>query len=79
MIDLRTLRTDPDALRESQRARGADTGLVDQAIAADQEHREALSNFESLRARQKVLGKEVATAKGEAKQALLAQTKALAA
>ena len=77
MIDLKLLRTDPEAIRESQRLRGANEGLVDDAVAADAAHRDALSNFETLRAQQKSLGKEVAAAKGEAKQALLAQTKTL--
>jgi len=79
VIDLRLLRTDPEQIRQSQRLRGADPALVDQAVAADTAHREALSSFETLRARQKSLGKEVAAAQGEAKQALLAETKELAA
>ena len=78
MIDLKLLRTDPEIIRESQLARLADPGLVDQALAADVTQREALATFEDLRATQKALGKEVATAKGDAKTALLAQTKELA-
>ena len=77
MIDLKLLRSDPEAIRESQRLRGADVTLVDQAVAADVAHRDALNSFETLRAQQKSLGKEVAAAKGEEKQAILARTKAL--
>ncbi|MFD1047462.1 hypothetical protein ACFQ1S_18920, partial [Kibdelosporangium lantanae] len=36
MIDLRTLRDDPEAVRASQRARGEDEGLVDQLLSADE-------------------------------------------
>jgi len=79
VIDVTLLRTNPDAIRESQRLRGASVTLVDDAVAADQAHREALATFETLRARQKALGKEVAAAKGEEKQTLLAETKNLAA
>jgi seryl-tRNA synthetase len=79
VIDLRLLRTDPEAIRVSQRARGENPDLVDQAVAADAAQREALTAFEGLRARQKSIGKDVAAAKGEAKVALLAETKDLAA
>ena len=34
MIDLRELRENPEPYRASQRARGADTDLVDRIIAA---------------------------------------------
>jgi len=78
VIDLKLLRTDPEAIRASQRARGENADLVDQALAADVAQREALAQFEELRARQKSLGKEVAAAKGEEKAALLAETKDLA-
>ncbi|HME46774.1 hypothetical protein, partial [Mycobacterium sp.] len=35
MIDLKLLRENPDAVRESQRARGEDPGLVDALLRAD--------------------------------------------
>ena len=79
MIDLKFLRSDPDAVRASQRARGEDPGVVDQVLEADARHRAALTSFEEARAEQKSLGKEVAQAQGEAKQALLARTKELSA
>ena len=49
------------------------------ALAADERHRSALAAFESARAEQKSFGKQVAQAKGEEKQALLAEVKDLAA
>lgn len=78
MIDLRLLREHPDVVRASQRARGDDEGQVAQALAADDARRAALSEFESLRAEQKRMSKQVSAAKGEEKQAVLAEVKELA-
>ena len=78
VIDLKLLRDDPDLVRASQRARGADPGLVDEVLDADARRRAALTEFERLRAKQKVHGKHVAQAQGEEKQHLLVQAKALA-
>jgi seryl-tRNA synthetase len=79
VIDIKLLREDPDRVRASQRARGEDDGVVDQILAADERRRSSLTEFERLRAEQKSMGKQVAQAQGEAKQALLAQTKEMAA
>ncbi|GAB2463223.1 serine--tRNA ligase [Xylanimonas ulmi] len=78
MIDLRLLRDNPDVVRESQVARGDDPALVDLALDADARRRSALSEFETLRAEQKAMGKQVARAQGEEKQALLVRTRQLA-
>ncbi|HEU5240940.1 MAG TPA: serine--tRNA ligase [Ornithinibacter sp.] len=78
MIDLKLLRDDPETVRASQRSRGQDGGVVDAVRAADERRRSALTAFERLRAEQKSMGKEVARAQGEEKQALLARTKAVA-
>ncbi|WP_275002134.1 serine--tRNA ligase [Promicromonospora iranensis] len=78
MIDLRLLRDNPDVVRASQVARGDDPDLVDAALDADARRRSSLSEFENLRAEQKSLGKQVAKAQGDEKQALLARTKQLA-
>jgi seryl-tRNA synthetase len=79
VLDIRVIRDDPDRLRASQRARGESEDVVDQLLAADEARRSGLSEFEKLRAEQKALGKEVARASGDEKQALLARTKELAA
>jgi seryl-tRNA synthetase len=79
MIDPKWLRTDPDRVRRSQAARGASVELVDDLIAADEARRSAILTAETLRAEQKSLGKDVARAQGEEKQALLVRTKELAA
>ncbi len=78
MIDIGLLRDDPDLVRASQRARGEDPSVVDHVLDADARRRAALLEFETSRAQQKALGRDVATAQGEAKHALLAQTKELA-
>lgn len=75
MIDLRLLREDPDLVRASQTARGDDPHLVDQVLDADARRRSALTEFETLRAEQKSLGKLVAQAQGDEKHALLTRTK----
>ncbi|WP_380171321.1 serine--tRNA ligase [Kineococcus sp. DHX-1] len=78
MIDLRLLRDEPDTVRASQRARGEDEGAVDRALDLDARRRTAIAQFEQLRAEQKSRGKDVAAAKGEEKQKLLAGVKELA-
>ncbi|NHB85129.1 serine--tRNA ligase [Tessaracoccus sp. HDW20] len=79
MIDPKWLRADPDRVRRSQAARGASVELVDELIAADESRRSAILASETQRAEQKALGKQVAQAKGDEKQALLARTRELAA
>ncbi|MGJ6980543.1 serine--tRNA ligase [Aestuariimicrobium soli] len=79
MIDPKLLRTDPDRIRRSQTARGESVEIVDELIAADEARRSGIVAFESLRAEQKDLGKQVAQASGDEKAALLARTKDLAA
>ncbi|WP_336991901.1 serine--tRNA ligase [Leucobacter sp. VD1] len=79
MIDPVLLRTDPEAVKRSQRARGNDEAVVDQALAADAARRAALTEFESLRAQQKEFGGRVKTASKEDKPALIAEAQQLAA
>ncbi len=79
MIDPRILRDDPDRVRAAQAKRGLSDEVVDRALSADGERRRAIAAFEAKRAEQKQLGKLIPQAQGEEKQALLAQTKTLAA
>ncbi len=79
MIDPKLLRTDPDRVRRSQRARGESVALVDEALAADEARRSAISSFENARAEQKSLGAQISTSSGEQRAALLARTKQLSA
>ncbi|HEU4566553.1 MAG TPA: serine--tRNA ligase [Marmoricola sp.] len=78
MIDPRLLRDDPDLLRAAQAKRGLSSESVDRALAADRGRRNAITEFERLRAEQKSLGKQIPQAQGDEKQALLAKTRALA-
>jgi len=78
VIDVKVLRSDPDRVRASQRARGESEALVDELLAADEARRGAISRFEELRAEQKGLGKQVAKASGDERAALLARTRELA-
>ena len=78
MIDLKTLRENPDAIRHSQKVRGEDVVVVDQLIEADALSRTALSEFETIRAEQNALSKSVGAAKGDEKTALLENAKELA-
>ncbi|MBD0688896.1 serine--tRNA ligase [Streptomyces sp. CBMA123] len=66
-------------MRASQRVRGEDVDVVDALLSADERRRSSGSRFDELRNEQRVLGKQVAQAKGEEKTALLQRTKELAA
>lgn len=79
MIDPQLLREDPDRVRRSQQARGESVDLVDLAIGADRERRDAITAFEALRAEQNAFGKRVAAAAKEEKASLVAQAQQLAA
>lgn len=78
VLDLRLLRDQPELVKSSQQARGEDPELVDAALVADERRRAAIQRYEALRSEQKTLGKQVAQAKGDEKQSLLATTKDLA-
>jgi len=79
VIDPRLLRDDPDRVRAAQAKRGLSGDVVDRALEADRARREAIATFESRRAEQKQLGKQIPRAEGEEKQELLARTKILSA
>ena len=78
MIDLNLLRENPEAIKASQRARGADEALVHQAATADEQWRRLLQEFESLRAEQNAAAKAVGAASKEDRPALIAASKDLA-
>lgn len=79
MIDPQLLRTDPDRVKQSQRARGASEALVDDALAAERERRTALTEYERLRAEQNTLSKQIAGASADDRKQLVDQASALAA
>jgi seryl-tRNA synthetase len=78
MIDLKQLRENSELFRASQKVRGEDPELVDKLLAADDLRRSAISEFESLRAKQNILSKSVGAAKGDEKNTLLESAKQLA-
>ncbi len=77
VIDLRTLRDDPEQAREAQRRRGLSSDLIDEILAADSSRRTTIAAFEKLRAEQKAMGKQIAQAVGEDKESLLKATQVL--
>ncbi len=78
MIDMRFLRENPDVVRASQTARGEDPEIVDRLVELDQERRDALQKFETLRAEQNQLSRQIGKASPEDRQAVLAEAKELA-
>jgi seryl-tRNA synthetase len=78
VIDLKLLRENPDAVRQSQRSRGEDPALVDTLLAADTARRSAISTADSLRADQKAASKKVGAASADERPALLQRAKELA-
>ncbi|MHB2021909.1 MAG: serine--tRNA ligase [Mycobacteriales bacterium] len=79
MIDVRALRADPERFRDSQRARGESVVAIDAVLDADEAWRRATSAFEALRAEQKALGRQIASAAAPERPALLAAAGNLAA
>ena len=79
MIDIKFLRENPEIVRDSQKKRGEDSAIVDQILALDSVRRDAITEFETLRAEQNTLSKSVGAAKGDEKSALLEKAKDLAA
>ncbi|MCL6498431.1 MAG: serine--tRNA ligase, partial [Firmicutes bacterium] len=79
MVDLRSLREDPQTFREALRRRGWDPSLVDQALELDRSWREALREVERLRAQQNRASEEVARLAPEARGQKIAEVRELAA
>src|SRR3954469_9567389 len=77
VIDLRALRDDPDAFRRSQSARGADAGLVDEVLAADERRRSAVTAADALRAESNTASRAIQAASGDERPAMIARAKEL--
>ena len=78
MIDSNLLRENPDAIKASQRARGNDESIVDDAVAADANWRKCLQAYETLRAEQNAAAKLVGSASKEERPALIQAGQVLA-
>jgi len=79
VIDLRILRENPDLVRASQRARGADESVVDALIAADEARRFAVARADGLRGEQKDISRAVKSATPDERPAVLVRARSLAA
>lgn len=77
MIDIRFVRENPEAVRESQRRRGNDVSTVDTLLVADDARRSALQTFESARASQKEISRSIGKASAEERPSILAKAKEL--
>ncbi|MCI1934941.1 MAG: serine--tRNA ligase [Bifidobacteriaceae bacterium] len=77
MLDIQFIRDHADIVRESQRKRSESVELVDEVLKLDSQRRDSLQRYESARAQQKEIGKKVASAPADEKQALIAETKDL--
>jgi seryl-tRNA synthetase len=78
VIDPNLLRENPDAIKASQRARGNDESIVDEAVQADATWRKKLQEFETLRAEQNAAAKLVGSASKEDRPTLIAAGQVLA-
>jgi seryl-tRNA synthetase len=67
MIDPALLRESPEVLRESQRRRGEDVGIIDTLIDLDIRRRSAQQAFDEVRAEQKKLSKKIGPLQGRIK------------
>ena len=71
MLDLRLIRSDPDAVRAGLSRRGEQADVVDRVLALDERHRGLVGERDDLRARVKALSKQVGALRrdGEAAEA----------
>jgi seryl-tRNA synthetase len=79
VIDLRTVRDNPELVRASQRARGGEESLVDALIAADLERRRRIARADALRSEQKALSNSVRSAGPDERPAILDRARQLSA
>jgi seryl-tRNA synthetase len=64
MIDIRRLRNEPDVVKAALGRRGIDLGDLDRALALDERQRAAAGRRDDVRARIKILSKQVGKARG---------------
>ncbi len=78
MIDIRTIRDNPELIKASQRARGASEADVDDVLEADEVRRSSLQAFEDKRAEQKALSRTIGKASAQERPAILDRAKEIA-
>jgi seryl-tRNA synthetase len=77
MLDIRYLRTEPDAAKAALARRGENTAAVDTLLAIDEERRKLQTQMEQLKADQNKIGPQIAQAKktgGDASELLARST-----
>jgi seryl-tRNA synthetase len=81
MLDIRRIRTEPDAVKSALAKRGIDGSQIDALLELDVERRKRVTEAEGLKAEQNKLGPQIAQAKraGESADELLAQSSVLKA
>jgi seryl-tRNA synthetase len=80
MLDIKTLRTDADAVKAAMRARNKDADfIIDKLIELDTKRREIISQVETKKARQNAVSKQIPAMKkaGEDTAAVFAEMKSL--
>ncbi len=77
MIDLRIVRDQPDRVRESQRARGADPDAVDALLRADDRRRSAVSRADDLRAEANTASRAIRSATRDERPGLIVKATGL--
>jgi seryl-tRNA synthetase len=77
VIDLRLVRSDPERVRASQRARGEAAVAVDELLAADERRREAVTRADGLRAESNEASRAIRSASKEERPALIARAQEL--
>ena len=78
MLDLKLLRDQPDAVRESLARRGADA-LVDDVLAADAQRRELVHRVDDMKHDQNQISKQIAGASPEEREVLKERARSLKA
>ncbi|MBQ9414145.1 MAG: serine--tRNA ligase [Clostridia bacterium] len=81
MVDIKLVRSNPDAVKAAVKKRGMDLdNLIDEILAIDEQRRALTAETESLRARQNAASKKIPQMKkaGEDTSALMAEMKELA-
>ena len=79
MLDVKMVRTDPDAVRESLRRRGAPTSLLDEFLEVEEQRRGLVGEVEAMRAERKTASEAIGARKkaGENASAEMAATREL--
>ncbi|MDR7543480.1 MAG: serine--tRNA ligase [Armatimonadota bacterium] len=78
MLDLKSIRENPERFRAGLRKRGLDAEPIDRILEADRRRRALLAEIEKLRAEQKRASSEIPRLQGPDRDARMAQMRALA-